>query len=256
MILPRIIPCLLIDESRLVKSIKFSNNKYVGDPINAVKIFNDLEVDELILLDINATKNNCEPDYIHIEEIVSEAFMPVAVGGGIKKFSIADKLINIGIEKVILNNCLFESTRIIEEIANKFGTQSVVAAVDLKKDFFGNIKIYNHVTKKTIKTTVTEHINKCIDSGTGELFLNFVDNDGTFSGYNHEVVSEICQNIKIPVVVCGGAKSIDDMIKVIHSGASAAAAGSLFVYTGKHNAVMINYPLYETIKMKFNERNQ
>ncbi|MCF8340938.1 MAG: imidazole glycerol phosphate synthase subunit HisF [Chitinophagaceae bacterium] len=244
----------MIEDNRLVKSIKFSKSKYIGDPINAVKIFNDLEVDELILLDIKATINNHEPDFNHIEQIVSEAFMPVAVGGGIKFFSTADKLINIGIEKVILNNCLFESTSVLCEIANKFGSQSVVASIDLKKDFLGNLKIYNYSNKKFEKKSILEHIQNCIDSGAGEIFLNFVDNDGTFSGYNHNMISNLCQKINVPTVVCGGANSLDDMLNAISSGASAAAAGSLFVYTGKHNAVMINYPLYETIKIKFNER--
>jgi cyclase len=253
MILPRIIPCLLIDETRLVKTIKFKDPNYIGDPINAVKIFNDLEVDELILLDISATKNKKEPDFEHIEQIVSEAFMPVGVGGGINDFSIADRLINIGIEKVILNSCLFNSTNILFEIAKKFGSQSVVASIDIKKDIFGNYKLYNYLNKKFVKKSVFEHISDCISSGAGEIFINFVDNDGTLSGFNHEIVSQLCNKINVPTVVCGGAKSIDDMLQVIKSGASAAAAGSIFVYKGKYNAVMINYPSYQTIKNKFNE---
>jgi cyclase len=249
--LPRVIPCLLIDSQRLIKTQKFANPGYVGDPINAVKIFNDLEVDELILLDINASKVNKEPDYIHIEEIVSEAFMPVAIGGGIKNIQQAARLINIGVEKIIVNTGAFENMQIISDISLRFGSQSAVLAVDIKRTLLGGYKVYDHRRKKTFSVDLITHIQNGVKAGAGEVFINFVDQDGLGLGYLYEMIEHVSKAIEVPLIVCGGAGSLDDISKAVKHGASATAAGSMFVYTGKHRAVMINYPKYETLKNLF-----
>lgn len=251
--LPRVIPCLLLDKQRLVKTQKFTSASYVGDPINAVKIFNELEVDELILLDIQASKKNIEPDYAHIGEIVSEAFMPVAVGGGIKNIDQAAKLINIGVEKIIVNTGAHKDFQIIRDISQRFGNQSAVLAVDIKKIFFGGYKIYDHTKKQTLAIDILSFIEKGILAGAGEIFLNFVDNDGLGVGYNYEIITKVSQHIEVPLVVCGGAGKLEDIHEAVNAGATATAAGSLFVYAGKHRAVMINYPGYLKIKKLFNE---
>jgi cyclase len=251
MYLPRVIPCLLLDDQRLVKTQKFNSPSYVGDPINAVKIFNDLEVDELVLLDINASKTNSDPDYLHIKEIVSEAFMPIAVGGGIKHLDQAARLINIGVEKVIVNTGAHKCFSLITDIADQFGNQSVILSVDIKKSLLGKYKIYNHVTRKTLSDDLVSFIKNGVSAGAGEIFVTFVDNEGLGIGYNYDLIATLSKVIDVPLVVCGGAGSLDDLFKAVGAGASAVAAGSMFVYTGKHRAVMINYPGYLKIKNLF-----
>ena len=251
MIIPRIIPCLLLNDQDLVKTVNFSNQKYIGDPINTVRIFNELEVDELVILDIIASKQNLEPDFEFINQIVSEAFMPIAIGGGIKKLDHASKLINLGVEKVVLNNSILHSFDLISEISKKFGSQSVILSIDLKKSFFGDYKIYNHVSKKKMSFNIEEYISQAIKKGAGEIFLNFVDNDGTFKGYDIEFVKSIAAKISIPLIVCGGAKNMEDFKYVIDAGADACSAGSMFIYKGNNRAVMINYPGYKKIKKIF-----
>lgn len=254
MYLPRVMPCLLLHEQRLVKTQKFASPSYVGDPINAVKIFNELEVDELILLDIQASKKNIGPDYEHISQIVSEAFMPVAVGGGIKNIDQAAKLINIGVEKIIVNTGVHKNFQVITDVSQRFGCQSAVLAVDIKNTFLAGYKIYDHTIKKALSVDILTFIQNGIRAGAGEIFVNFVDNDGLGMGYNYELITRISQNIEVPLVVCGGAGKLEDMRKAVDAGATATAAGSIFVYAGKHRAVMINYPGYLKIKKLFNEQ--
>lgn len=255
MYLPRVIPCLLLDEQRLVKTQKFSSPSYVGDPINAVKIFNDLEVDELILLDINASKTNTDPDYLHISEIVSEAFMPVAVGGGIKQVDQAARLINIGVEKIIVNTGAHKCFSLITDIANRYGNQSVILSIDIKKSLLGSYKIYDHVTRKTLNYDLVSFIKNGVNAGAGEIFVTFVDNEGLGIGYNYSLISSLSKIIEVPLVVCGGAGNLNDLFKAVSAGASAVAVGSMFVYSGRHRAVMINYPGYIEIKNLFNDSN-
>ena len=252
MILPRIIPCLLIDNQDLVKTVKFNNAKYIGDPINTVRIFNELEVDELIILDISASKSNKTPDYKFINEIVSEAFMPLAIGGGIKCIEHATKLIKNGVEKVILNDSLKDSYDLIKQISKKFGSQSVVVSIDIKKTLFGKYKIYNHVKKNFLNFEIETYLKSCVEAGAGEIFLNFVDKDGTYNGYDFDLIKSISHLIPVPLIVCGGAKDMNDFEVAIRSGANACAAGSLFIYKGVNKAVMINYPGYQSIYKLFN----
>jgi cyclase len=253
MILPRVIPCLLIDNRKLIKTQKFSNPGYIGDPINAVKIFNELEVDELILLDISASKKGLTPDLDHLKDIVGEAFMPIGYGGGINDIEVASKIINIGIEKLIINTNALTSFALIEKISKKFGNQSVVLSIDIKKNLFGEFKIYNHVLKKSIDENIETYIKSSVNAGVGEIFLNFVDYDGMMCGYNYRLINKVTQFSNVPMIACGGAQEFGDFKKAIDAGASAVSAGSIFVYNGKHKAVLIDYPNYETIKMIFNE---
>ena len=253
MYLPRIIPCLLLDSQRLFKTIKFKNPNYIGDPINAVRIFNELEVDELIILDIGASKNKRSPDFDYLSDVVSEAFMPVGIGGGIENIEDASRLINIGVEKVIINTAAVKSLKCIESIATKFGNQSVVLSIDIKKKLFGGYGIYQHSNNKILSIDIAQYIQNGIDAGAGEIFLNYVDNDGQQNGYNCDFLYNYSRQITVPIIISGGAGKLDDFKAAIHAGASACAAGSLFVYKGKHNAVMINYPGYEILKKLFNE---
>lgn len=242
MLKPRVIPVLLLKDEGLVKSKQFSSYKYIGDPINAVKIFNLKEVDELIFLDIEATCKNHEPDYCLIKDIATEAFMPFSYGGGIRNIEQIRKLLRIGVEKVIINNSLFNE-KFVKQAVETFGSSTIIASIDVK---YINSKpyVYNHL-KNVIYEDVNlfEFIKHITNLGVGELMINSVDRDGTFVGYDLELFSQISDQVKIPVVGCGGAKDITD-IKLLFSrtSCSAAAGGSMFVYYGKHNAVLITYP--------------
>ncbi|MBV9987992.1 MAG: imidazole glycerol phosphate synthase subunit HisF [Chitinophagaceae bacterium] len=248
MIYKRVIPCLLLDEDSLVKTKNFAKPNYIGDPMNAVRIFNDKEVDELIILDINCTRNRREPNYGLLKDIVSEAFMPIAYGGGIRNLEQIKKIVNLGIEKIILNNHVLKDVKLIQDAADFLGSSSVVVAIDIKKSMFGGYKIYDHVTRKTSSKNVFDHINEVIEKGAGELFINSVDNDGIMSGYDLHFLEQVLKITNVPVIVSGGAGNYEDLAKALSAGASGAAAGSIFVYVGKHNAVMINYPEFNVLK--------
>lgn len=238
----RIIPVLLIDENRLVKTTKFSNPRYLGDPINAVRIFNDKKVDELVLLDISASRNNCPPNFKLIEEIASECFMPLAYGGGVSQMEHVKRLFSIGIEKVILNTAVIESFDLVRQCAEIFGNQSVVVSIDVKKNFFGRPFVYSHKSRKTLKIDALEFSKLAEIAGAGEIILNSVDQDGLMNGYDITLLKQITETLEIPLVVCGGAGNLGDFKEAKKYGAAAAAAGSLFVYYGPHKAILINYP--------------
>lgn len=243
MVRNRYIPCLLLHEGGLVKSEKFSNYKYIGDPINAVKIFNDKEVDELIFLDIDASKNKREPDYRVLSDLATECFMPFAYGGGISSLQQIEKLLKIGIEKIILNKSALTNPCLISEAVDRFGSSTIVAAIDVKKSFFGKKLVYDHTSGKTLDINPVDLAIKYCDLGVGEIFLNSVDLDGTFKGYDLDLISNVSKSIAVPLIASGGASSINNLAQGISAGASAAAAGSLFVFQGPHKAVLISYPL-------------
>ena len=249
----RVIPTLLLKNNGLVKTIKFKNPVYIGDPINAVKIFNDKEVDELILLDITATNDNREPNYDKIAEIVSEAFMPIGYGGGIKSIEQIEKLFRLGIEKVILNTVLHNKPDLVKEASKIFGSQSIVAAIDVKKDFLGNYKVYSCSGTEKEKTDLVSFVNQIEELGAGEVFINSIDCDGTMSGYDVKLIKTVSSGVNLPVVASGGAGSLQDFVKAIkEGGASAVAAGAMFVFQGVHRAVLISYPDYEELEKKLN----
>lgn len=251
----RIIPVLLLKNAGLVKTTRFKNPTYIGDPINAVRIFNEKEVDELILLDITATNENREPDYRKIEEIVSEAFMPVGYGGGINKLEYIEKLFKLGVEKVILNSAAQLDNNLIKKASQKFGNQSITISVDVKKDFWGKRKIYTHSGSKKQQIDLVAFLKIAEDSGAGEIFINSIDKDGTMSGYDIDLIKEVSGNINLPIVACGGAAKIEDFSLAIKAGANGVAAGAMFVFQGIHRAVLISYPKYDDLEKLMNKIN-
>lgn len=245
----RVIPVLLIQDGGLVKTIKFKNPKYVGDPINAVKIFNDKEVDEIIILDISASQKGYAPKIDMIRDIASEAFMPLAYGGGIQTLSQAQDLFRCGIEKVILNSILADNTNLITEIANQFGSQSVVVSIDAKKNIFGKYAVFVNSGSQKIKMTPWDFAKKMENLGAGEIIINSINREGTFEGYDIDLTRKVADAVTIPVVASGGAASIDDFFKVIQdAGVSAVSAGSMFVFQMPHRAVLISYPDQNKLK--------
>lgn len=248
----RVIPSLLLKGEGLVKSVRFKNYKYVGDPINAVKIFNDKEVDELCILDIFATKEKRKPNIKKIREIAGEAFMPLSYGGGITIIEEVKEILFNGIEKVVINSMALKNPNLISEIANKFGSQSIVVSIDVKKNLFGSYKVYSdNGSKNTGLDPVTCAIN-AEKAGAGEILLTSIDVDGTYLGYQTDILKKVSGAVTIPVIACGGAGNIDDFKKAVSAGgASAVAAGSMFVFQRPHNAVLISYPTQQELKEKF-----
>lgn len=237
----RVIPSLLLKDGGLVKTVKFSKERYVGDPINAVRIFNEKEVDELVLLDIGATIQKKEPDYDSIKEIVSEAFMPIGYGGGIKNLNQIEKLFKIGIEKIIINSAAFKDETLIKQASDIYGSQSVVVSIDVKKDIWKNYRIYTHSGSQKQKLSLSDAIMNLQDLGAGEIIVNSIDKDGTMSGYDFDLIRQASMNIDIPIVALGGASSVEDFANAIQAGASAVSAGSMFIFQGVHRAVLISY---------------
>ncbi len=244
MLRPRIIPCLLVRNKGLVKTVKFKDGKYVGDPLNAVKIFNEKEVDELMLLDIDASAENREPDFELIRNIAIESRMPLCYGGGVKTVEHAKKIISLGAEKVAISSAALENPRIITEMANAVGTQSVIVVMDIKaKSLFGKQEVVSYNGKKSSGISPIDFARTCEAAGAGEIVINSVDHDGMMNGYDLKLVKEIRDAITLPMTVIGGASSLDDLSELIKKfSVIGAAAGSLFVFKGKYKAVLINYP--------------
>jgi cyclase len=240
---PRLIPCLSIQNQNLVKTTKFSNPRYLGDPINAVKIFNGKGVDELCILDITATSDNRGPDFDYLKDIASEAFMPLSYGGGITNLSQIEKLFFIGYEKVIINSAFHNNPELISESAKVAGSQSIVVSIDVKNDLFGKHICYIRDGRTKVNIDPITLAKKAEDLGAGEILLNSITRDGTMQGYDLKLVNAIVNAVSIPVIACGGAKDIFDFKKVLQEGgAHAAAAGSLYVYFGEQKAVLITAP--------------
>lgn len=251
MLAVRVIPVLLIKNRGLVKTIKFDKPKYIGDPINAVKIFNDKEVDEIVVLDIDASKKNIKPDFELVATIASECFMPLAYGGGVSSLDDMARLYDIGVEKVILNTRAISNLDLVHEASSHFGAQSVVVCIDIKKNMWGKYSILSHSEGKYSGIDVPEYVEKVEEAGAGEIMLQSVDRDGTCLGYDINLIQQATQKTTIPIVACGGAGNLDDFRKAVQAGASAVAAGSMFVYHGPHRAVLINYPSYTELKATF-----
>lgn len=247
----RIIPCLLLRDHGLIKTIKYKGGRYLGDPINAIKIYNDCEVDELIILDIDATKEHRSPDFEYLKKLTQQCFMPVCYGGGITSVDTVKRLFELGIEKVSVNTSLYDNPNMVKECVALFGSQSIVASVDLKRDKSGNVSAWIKNGTELIKEDAFEYMKHIEEDGVGEVFINFIDHDGMMDGYDYEVISRISKHISVPLIVCGGASSTNDCKKAIDVGASAAAAGSIFVFWGRNKAVLINYPDKEEIEKLF-----
>jgi cyclase len=245
--IPRVIPVLLLSEGGLVKTVKFQDPRYVGDPINAVRIFNDKQVDELVLLDIDASKNGRPPDFAAIEETVSEAFMPVGFGGGVRDLETATRLIQTGVEKVIVSSASVDDPGAIAKIAERLGSSTLVIAIDAVARPGATWEVVTRSGTRRTGIDVRSHAQAMEALGAGELIVNSVDRDGTMEGYDLPLVRAVVNSVDIPVVACGGAGGVGDLaLAISQGGASAAAAGSLFTFHGRHRAVLITYPSYET----------
>jgi cyclase len=242
-ILPRIIPILLLQGKGLVKGVKFKDHTYVGDPVNAVQIFNSKEVDEIIFLDINATRENRIPDLGLIQSIADQCLLPFAVGGGIKTLDDAKAILANGAEKVCICSAAIERPELISEISGNFGIQSVVVSVDVKKTWMGKYMIYSHCGTKSHKIDLVEYVQNLEKRGTGEILLNCIDRDGTREGFDLDLFKTISEKLSVPLIGAGGAGSNEHLKQALSTGnCSAVAAGSLFVHFGKRKAVLINYP--------------
>lgn len=254
----RIIPILLIQNDGLVKSINFKNYKYIGDPINAVKIFNDKEVDEIVILDISASKEKRSPNINMISEIAGEAFMPIAYGGGITTIEQVTDILFQGVEKVVFNTSAILNPKLIKETSHRFGSSSTVVSIDVGRNIFGKSKVFYQNGRKNTKLDVIEFAKKMEDIGAGEIFLNSVERDGTYNGYDIELIKSVANAVSIPVIACGGASNLNNLAEaIVVGGASASAAGSLFVYQNSNKAVLINYPEWEKMqnKIKYFQKN-
>lgn len=238
----RVIPCLLVRGNGLVKTRKFKDPVYVGDPVNAIRIFSDKEVDEIVVLDIDASREGREPNYELIAEMAGEAFMPMAYGGGIKNLQQIRRLIRCGIEKVVINTAATHSSMVIREAADEFGSQAIVAAVDVRKPLIGRYRVMSKSATVETELELIAHVKDVVASGAGEVFLNNVDRDGTMGGYDLELIRSVTQDVNVPVIACGGAGTVEHLAQgVREGGASAVAAGSMFLFHGRHRAVLISY---------------
>lgn len=251
---PRIIPVLLIRNKGLVKTIKFNKTTYIGDPINAVRLFNELKADELVFLDIDASKQNYTISEKLVKKIGKEAYMPFSVGGGIKRADDAKKLIAAGAEKIIINTFAQKNPKLITEISNQLGSQSVIVSIDAKKNIIGRYKTVIYGGSKSQNISPAESAKIMEKAGAGEIIINSINQDGAINGYDIDLIKDVAEKVNIPVIALGGAGNYNDFAKAINSGkASAVAAGSMFVYYGPHKAVLINYPSFKEKRKNFKQ---
>ena len=252
MVQKRVIPCLLLHKCGLYKTIKFRNPNYIGDPINAIRIFNEKEVDELMFLDIDATSQNREPNYKLIENIAGECFMPLSYGGGVKTIEQMKRIYYLGVEKISLSSVAVENPQFIREASSIFGSQSVIVTIDVKTYFWRGKKVFTYNGKKNSKFDVLNFVKIVEDCGAGEIVINSIDNDGMMNGYDIELLKEVQLATNIPIIALGGAGCLQHLREAIEkANLSAVAVGSLFVYQGPLKGVLINYPTYETIQDLF-----
>jgi cyclase len=255
MLQTRVIPCLLLKEESLVKTVKFDKYNYIGDPINTVRIFNELEVDELLFLDINSTTTNKPINFKILSEIADECFMPLGYGGGIRTVEDIKKIFSIGLEKVAINSYATEDPDFISRAADLYGSQSIIGSMDVKKNFWGKYEVFTQAGKKKFKKDPVEWAIELEKKGAGELLITSIDRDGTWKGYDVDLVKSITSEVSIPVIASGGAGSLQHLKEVVHQGnASAVALGSMVVYQKEGLGVLINFPsrneLEETLTKK------
>lgn len=246
MLRPRIIPSLLIQDNGLVKTVNFKNPKYVGDPINAVRIFNEKEVDELAIFDIDATAKGLEPNYSLIERIANQSRMPLCYGGGVKTVEQAQRIFGLGIEKIALSSSVLQNPQLITQIAERVGSQSVIVVLDVKKKLLGGYEVYTNNGRKSTGINPIKFVEEAQKLGAGEIIINSIDQDGVMKGYDMGLIEKVREKISLPLTVLGGAGSLNDIKKVIDKhGIIGVAAGSLFVFKGVYKAVLINYPSFD-----------
>lgn len=247
----RVIPVLLLRNGGLVKGTQFKDHKYVGDPVNSVKLFNDKSVDELVFLDIGATENGSGPNFELLADIASQAFMPLGYGGGISQMQQVERLIQLGVEKVVINTEAHNSHSLIKDASRLLGAQSVVVSMDVKKTLLGSYSVFKNSGKVKTSMKPVEYAKQAEALGAGELIITSIDREGTGKGYDLELIRMVSSAVSIPVVCNGGASGIMDFKPAITSGASAIAAGNMFVYHGRHKAVLITYPDYSELQGLF-----
>lgn len=249
MLKTRVMPCLLLRGWGLVKTVKFQDPTYVGDPINTVRIYNEKEVDELIFLDITATPRGTEPPYKIISEIATECFMPFTYGGGIRDLEVLQRIFGLGVEKAAINTHAVENPSFIEQAADRFGSQSIVVSIDVRRHLFGRYLVHTHGGRNATDLDPADYARQAEESGAGEILLTSIDRDGTFAGYDIELIQKVAHAVAIPVIACGGAGTVADFGKAVREGgASAVAAGSLVVYQGPNRAVLVNFPTKAALK--------
>lgn len=244
----RVIPVLLIHKGGVYKTNGFSKPVYIGDPMNTIRLFNDLEVDEIAVLDIDASKQSRGPDLALIEELASEAFMPFAYGGGITTSAQARDVLKCGVEKVIINHAVLSGYGLLRECADKVGSQSVVASIDFKKGLVGGLRRYDHVSGKLTREGLLDSVKAAEQAGAGEILLNSVNRDGTMAGLDLAAVQEAADVLEVPLIICGGAGTLEHLRDAEQHGASAIAAGSMFVFYGKQKGILISYPREEELR--------
>lgn len=243
MLKTRVIPCLLLRDESLVKTVKFDKAGYIGDPINTVRIFNELEVDELIFLDISATNEGRSPNFKILTEIANECFMPLGYGGGMKNFEDAKKIFQIGFEKIAVNSEAFIHPEFITQLAEHFGNQAVIGSIDVKKNLFGKYEVYSHSGKKNTKKNPVEWAQELEKRGAGEILITSMDREGTWNGFDDELVKKITSSVNVPVIANGGAGNLQHIQSVVKNAhASAVALGSMVVYQKKGLGVLVNFP--------------
>ena len=242
-------PCLLLRNKGLVKTVRFKNPNYVGDPINTIRIFNEKEVDELILLDITATAEKKKPNFQIISEVASECFMPLTYGGGIRSIEDAKMIFSLGVEKVAINFYAIENPAFVKELAGLFGSQSIIVSIDAKRTRLGKYVVYTQSGKNPTKHDPVEWAIHMEEMGAGEILLTSIDRDGTYEGYDMELIQRVSSSVTIPVIACGGAGKVEDFTEAVKvGGASAVAAGSMVVYQGKNRGVLINFPARQELE--------
>lgn len=246
----RVIPALSMEQGRLVKTKCFRERTYVGDPVNTVKIFNDKEVDELLLLDIGASRAGTGPDFALLKEIASECFIPLGYGGGISTLEQARRLFGIGVEKISLNSALVDNPGLIGEVARIYGSQAVVASIDVRgSGFLRRERVFTHGGQRAEKEDAVTLAKRAVSAGAGELLITAMDRDGTLSGYDIQLMARLSAEVPVPIIANGGASGISDFVAAVRDGgASAVAAGALFVFRGPHRAVLVNYPSQQALR--------
>ncbi|MBI4361419.1 imidazole glycerol phosphate synthase subunit HisF [Candidatus Micrarchaeota archaeon] len=253
MLLTRVMPCLLLKNDRLVKTIQFKDANYVGDPVNAIKIYNEKQVDELVVLDISATRENRKPAFEAIQQIADECFMPLTYGGGITSLDDARRLFALGVEKIVVNTHAVENPSFITQASEVFGAQAVMVSIDAKKTGSG----YEVFTRSGTTPTGLDpaaHALNVQKRGAGEIFLTSIDREGTLQGYDLELIRQVSRAVSIPVIACGGAWELMHFKQAVDAGASAVAAGSMAVYMGRNRAVLINFPNAHELSVVLNEK--
>ena len=248
---PRVIPTLLLKGRGLYKTVGFRDPSYIGDPVNAVRVFNEKEVDELVILDIGASKHGEPPNFEFLGDIASEAFMPMGYGGNIRSLDDARRIFAIGFEKIIVNSLLFDDPREVRRTVEEYGSSGVVASIDVVSGNAGAYNVYDHRTGQHSRVSLVGHLAAALACGVGEVLLTAVDRDGAMVGYNTALIRQVAAMLNVPLVVSGGAGKVSDFRAAIEAGASAAAAGAMFVYYGPYRAVLIQYPDPEVLDALF-----